>query len=204
MKLGSLERVQPNRILFLDENGHHGHENYFLNGMILHTTYVTGPRKNVLHRISGLLRGHGSANFLQKFDDNLYVHISDVMDELKRQFPNDIDRPWSIRSWIGIIANDEKSRYSTLAVVGLQHAESIGYSHCPVKIRAAQDHQASLVEGRNPTTLARIVYCNPYKWPYFKKWGIFYGFCWGVKYSLSLCDQNHDYGHHVSESLGQT
>ena len=125
------------------------------------TQYVTGPKKHVLTRLSGLLRGHGSPGFLQRFDDNLYVHVSDLMDELQRVFPNEFPQPLSIRTWIGIVANDAKSRYSTLCVQGLEDAEAIGFSHCPIKIRAAQGHQASLMEGKNPTTLARIVYCKP-------------------------------------------
>jgi len=99
------------------------------------TMYVTTTKKNILHKLSGILRGHGSAEFLQKFD-NLYVHISDAMDEFKRQLPYErsLVQPWSIRTWIGIIANDEKCRYSVLAVSGLQHADSIGIKSCPIKI----------------------------------------------------------------------
>ena len=61
---------------------------------------------------------------------------------------------------MAIIANDEKSRFSALAVRELPNAESIGIRLCPIKIRAAQGHQAQLLEGRNPDTLARLVYCN--------------------------------------------
>ena len=68
--------------------------------------------------------------------------------------------PWSMRVWVAIIANDEKSRFSTLAVRGLPNAEAVGIHLCPIKIRAAQGHQAKLLEGRNPDTLARLVYCN--------------------------------------------
>lgn len=75
------------------------------------TMYVTTTKKNILHKLSGILRGHGSAEFLQKFD-NLYVHISDAMDEFKRQLPYErsLVQPWSIRTWIGIIANGAPSR----------------------------------------------------------------------------------------------
>ena len=118
------------------------------------------PKKNILHRISGLLRGHCSEGLKKKFDDNLYVHISDLMHELHELFPNQIPMPWSLRVWVAIIANDEKSRFSALAVRELPNAESIGIRLCPIKIRAAQGHQAQLLEGRNPDTLARLVYCN--------------------------------------------
>lgn len=88
------------------------------------TMYVTTTKKNILHKLSGILRGHGSAEFLQKFGN------------LKRQLPYErsLVQPWSIRTWIGIIANDEKCRYSVLAVSGLQHADSIGIKSCPIKI----------------------------------------------------------------------
>ena len=118
------------------------------------------PKKHILHRISGLLRGHCSDKLRQKFDDNLYVHISDLMHELHELFESQIPMPWSMRVWVAIIANDEKSRFSTLAVRGLPNAEAVGIHLCPIKIRAAQGHQAKLLEGRNPDTLARLVYCN--------------------------------------------
>ncbi len=82
------------------------------------------------------------------------------MRELHDLSPSQIPAPWTMRVWVAIIANDEKSRFSTLAVRGLPNAEAIGINLCPIKIRAAQVHQAKLLEGRNPDTLARLVYCN--------------------------------------------
>ena len=98
------------------------------------TMYVTSTKKNILHKLSGILRGHGSAEFLQKFDDNLYVHISDAMDELKRQLPHEksLAQNWSVRTWLGIVANDE-CRYSVLAVSGLHNADAINIQSCPIK-----------------------------------------------------------------------
>ncbi len=101
-----------------------------------------------------------SKDLLGKLDGNLYVHVPDVMRELHNAFPSQIPQPWGLRVWVAIIANDEKSRFSTLAVRGLRNADAIGIDLCLIKIRAAQQgHQAKLLEGKNPDTLARLVYC---------------------------------------------
>jgi len=127
------------------------------------TMYVTSTKKNILHKLSGILRGHGSAEFLQKFDDNLYVHISDAMDELKRQLPHEksLAQNWSVRTWLGIVANDEKCRYSVLAVSGLHNADAINIQSCPIKISAAQG-SSSHSHGRQEsyTTFGKLVYCR--------------------------------------------
>ena len=60
------------------------------------------PKKQILHRISGLLRGHCSDGLKEKFDDNLYVHISDLMHELHDLFPSQIPMPWSMRVWVPV------------------------------------------------------------------------------------------------------
>ncbi len=42
-------------------------------GYITTLTSALLPQKQILHRISGLLRGHGSEKLKEKFDDNLYM-----------------------------------------------------------------------------------------------------------------------------------